>query len=775
MSPGRDVINRNRARVFLALSVTAILLLGGVWLVERGTTAAAGRDSLRPVFSPSPGYYEDDLLLRLDTAYPQARILFTTDGSVPTPENAAVYGRPLPIPAGTADVTVVRARLQLSDGSLGPVSNASYFTLQATLPVLSLVVAPEDLWHPDGGILTNPLARGIAWERPVDVTYLEAGDEGQGRHIGFQVAAGLRVHGNNSRTAAKKSLRLYFRQEYGLSRLEYPLFAPLPNQPEYSSVKRLVLHSGGQEFAHPGWTFIRVPLINWLAAQTHSVMAPSRPALVYLNGESQGIYLLRPRIDDWFFDDLYHTDIVEQWQQDARWQEFLQFLTTHDLRDPAHYAFVQSRIDLDNFIDYHLLHLYAGNTDWVYANVRRFLPADQGGRWHWLFWDVDWVFGLQQDSGYAFNSIAWFMDSDWPSFNRGALPLRRLLQNPAFEARFLARMDELLNTVLRPEPVAAKVDVLAMELRPDIGYEVARWPSPSDWEHSVAQMREYVQKRPSFLRQHAIEQFDLPGSADFHFKAAAAGVGGVAYNDWLLPPDATTTHFIGITVTVTAVPAPGYRFVKWEESDLPPRPGLTLRVTQSRDFTPRFEPVADDFPRPDDVEFGRIQPGGGRHPRYGQIEGDWLELVVRRTGGVDLRGWRITDNDRKTAADEGSLLLPPHPALARVPPGARVLLVTKQTPANDRTFAQDDLGVADGQLALYLGNGRLRLAQDAWFHLANNDNLVLLAPGPTATRDDDVGIAFTPVGPGPPRVTPRTFGVLQDGVTGAMGRLDEPQ
>ena len=128
--------------------------------------------------------------------------------------------QPIHLSGTTPAVTVVRARAILPDGELGPVFSESYFvSVRATLPLLSLIIDPDDLWDPERGIYINYEGRGDVWERPVDITYVD-----KDRRSGFHVLAGIRIHGGGSRSF-EKGLRLYFRQEYGFSQLEYPLFA----------------------------------------------------------------------------------------------------------------------------------------------------------------------------------------------------------------------------------------------------------------------------------------------------------------------------------------------------------------------------------------------------------------------------------------------------------------------------------------------------------------------------------------------------------------------
>ena len=90
-----------------------------------------------------------------------------------------------------------------------------------SLPSISLVTPLANLFHASTGIYVNALQDGIAWERPVSVELIDPdGTEG------FQIDAGLRIRGGYGRQGdnAKHGFRLFFRAEYGASRLKYPLF-----------------------------------------------------------------------------------------------------------------------------------------------------------------------------------------------------------------------------------------------------------------------------------------------------------------------------------------------------------------------------------------------------------------------------------------------------------------------------------------------------------------------------------------------------------------------
>jgi hypothetical protein len=733
-----------------------------------------------------PGYYQRDLFVEIVPPPGAVEVRFTLDGRMPSATVGEVYDRPILLRAGVPKVTVIRARAVLSDGSLSAEVSGSYVTaIATTLPVLSLIVDPADLWDSARGIYANPYERGDAWERPAAVTYVD-----EDRAAGFHVPAGVRIHGHASRSFEKKSLRLYFRATYGAARLTYPLFGAAPPV----SFNRLVLHSGGQDesiFPMWNWTLMRNRLADRLATNIGLNATRSRPVLLFINGEVWGIYHVRERIDDDFFADTFgirSADVLDAPDSALEevvagdrdhWQSLQHFLEDHSLVEPDAYAYVAGQVDLDSLMDYMILNIYGANANWPYHNVNQFRARVPGGRWQWIVWDSDHAYGDNpQGSHVDFDLIRFLLDERHPETGgRDTLLWRRLMENPDFRARFLARMAYLLNTELSPSAVVAQIDALAAELAPNIHYEVARWAASDTWVTNVDQLRDFARRRPDALRRHVVDAFDLGGTAALVVMPPAAGQGSVAVEGRLvadLPWQGVV--FRDVPVAVTAAPAPGYRFVGWEPAGLPlsftPSPSLTLTLpltpsltlpltpslilspTQAYTLTltPRFERMDVREAHAGDVVITGYHAGGAG-------EADWIELQVKRWRGVDMRGWRLTDNDTKAATDEGSLIFPDDPAFARIPYGTTIRVIAAPAGAGDSP-PPDDVAGFDHMRVLHVANGLIDADRDPWFDLGPADNLVLLAPGATPDFADDRGIDLVSFGP----VTPASFGVLSDGV-----------
>ena len=224
-----------------------------------------------PRFSATHGRVTQPFRLSISSPLPGATLVYTTNGSPPALTNGVVVPPP---PAGGVAVaelpldttTVVRAGAFRPGFDPSPIATRTYvfpdrvarqparppglptqwadgsaadyevdpdvvdrtlpgfgFTeALASLPILSVVAAPRDLWDRSTGIYANPTQRGDAWERPASVEMMFPDGTG-----GFQADCGIHIHGNISRQndfTPKHSFRLVFSRRHGPAELRFPLF-----------------------------------------------------------------------------------------------------------------------------------------------------------------------------------------------------------------------------------------------------------------------------------------------------------------------------------------------------------------------------------------------------------------------------------------------------------------------------------------------------------------------------------------------------------------------
>ncbi|MDX9953099.1 MAG: CotH kinase family protein [Anaerolineae bacterium] len=810
-TPRSAMLRRWMPLLALGLLLGALLLLGerldrfpqassapsgSIWLrgarrrvVESLNSPSTLGGAGAPTFSPAPGSYEKSLRVELLPADRRATVIFTTDGTLPTAEVGALYREPLLLDVRQPGVTVIRA-VQVLDGGdgqrvVGPVATAVYVVgLNSQLPVLSLTLDPAALWSAESGILANPSFRGDDWERPVDVAWFEP----EGAPLGeasFALPAGLRVHGDVPLSAPKQSLRLYFRAEYGAARLEYPLFPGHPDQPEVEqSYKRLLLQAGDR---NGWWTLFRDQLVAETAATLGLPVAQGRFVHLFINGRSWGLYRLSERVDRFFLEDNFgyqSVDVVQEGRSqegdDAAWDALVDWAAANDLEDPQAFAYVVSRLDIANFADFAVLKLF-----FDFSPEDLFAVRNRGGAWHFVYGGGGQHFAQRPDELPLLLGLT--DDSDF------TVLFRALMDNAEFRSALVARTSDLLNTLLAPKALAARAGDLSASLVSAIPYEEARWSAPSQgapsqgaqavWAEHVTALQAFLAARPDALRALLVERLGrgAPAQVQITVEPPAGGevfVGG-------LPLPGAGVFFTGAELHFVAVPHAGYTFAGWEgapEAATGTSPVLNMQVTGPQSLTARFRQISEDEPGPypDDVIINEfwINDNGTRYASLDgrPITGDWVELLVRRPASVDLRGWRLTDNDTKTGNAEGSLIFPQLDALAAVPRGTVILIIVTENSVNAANFPADDLDWSDGRMIFYVGSqpgsGNLDATTDPGFALGtNDDNLVLLAPAlgaaapgaaaPSGALGVEIGIDFVAEGAA---VTPYSFGVLADGV-----------
>ncbi|MEM7119611.1 MAG: CotH kinase family protein [Chloroflexota bacterium] len=502
----------------LVAMLALLLAVPLFWQEERAVDKTAVPDISRP-----SGAYQTDIAITFDAPSPQAEVLYTLNGRLPMSETATVYSNPIPLTTTTPHAISLRSRLRWPDGTLGPTQTHSYFLgLPEAIPLLSLTLDPDDF----DMLYTNYTERGRDWERLVDAVYHDPHTQS-----GFAVPAGLRIHGRISRAEAKKSFRLYFRSEYGQAQLNYPLFSCSDDAACPTTFDRLVLHNGGQDaptlpdvLARVNWTLLRNQLAARLAQEMDTLTTSNnQPALLFVNGEPWGIYLLRERIDDIFLQqqlgletaDMLDTPerIVGDDQVDLgdrqHWDNLLAYVETHDLSDPAAYHYVATQINIENFIDYNLFQIFVANDDWPMHNVRQFRSRGPGGRWHWIIWDIDRGFAFTPPSSIDKNMFlrAEEIEHELTS-NKHTLLYRRLLENDQFRVQLLERLAELLDSTFSPANLTSHLDDLVAEIEPVIDYEFGRWqPDRTAWASNVADLYAFAEQRAAIVREQAIMHF----------------------------------------------------------------------------------------------------------------------------------------------------------------------------------------------------------------------------------------------------------------------------
>lgn len=527
--------------------------------------------------------------------------------------------------------TVVKARAVV-DGNISPVITHTYFVSQAgafnsTLPIISLSFnedgffdydegiyvagADFDTWRAEypnssshGGVPANWGRRGDETEQPAVFQFFHNNTLMLDQNIG------VRLHGGWSRPFPNKSLRLYARSEYDTENtLDYSFFG----SENSDSFKRLILRNSGNDFFT---TYFRDAFIQEAVAHLRFETQDYQPAITYLNGEYWGMINIRERFDKHYMERVYDIDendlsileldgVIDE-GDNSHYMMMRDFIASNDLAEETNYQYVNTLMDVDNFIDYQITEIYVGNEDWPANNIKYFrkntqeyepdAPYGHDGRWRWLLYDTDFGFGLYDSQGYTHNGLSLATETngtDLPNPLWSTLFLRSLLENQEFKNNFINRYADLLNTAFLPDRLTGLIDGLAANIADEITSHWQRWGSPSGWDDKVQVMRNYAQERPGYAISHILDRFDISGTLGATLQVSDPDEGYIQINTIEItgstlgvsvdPYPWTGTYFNNVPVTLKAISKPGYQFSHW--SGAVNSTDEEIRITPTADFS----------------------------------------------------------------------------------------------------------------------------------------------------------------------------------------------
>ncbi len=405
------------------------------------------------------------------------------------------------------------------------------------LPAVCISADVGDLFDATTGIYPNSASQGSQWVRPGSAEWIEPGLPGSTARTGFQIDAGLRVHGGLSRQhwhARKHSFRLGFAREWGPSRLRFALF----DDSRVTSFNELTLRASSTdgwsvEDAAP-WTRKKATYLRdvWMKDTQQALGWPcghSRYVHLFLNGLYWGQYNLAERTEAAWLSENYggspeDYDIIKDFGEvesgnRTAWDAMIALAAGGLGSDTAYWRLQGCRpdgtrdralpvyLEVDSLIDYMILHIYSGAIDWPNHNwwSARCRDGSRGG-FRFFTWDQEIsnlsLTNTETYTGEAFESVSGPKDS--PAFLYA-----KLRENARFRARFAARVAELTQGfgLLTPLQNAARWERRQAEIDRSIVAESARWGDSrqatplkrSDWITEMAWM-----KNTYWPRIHAI-------------------------------------------------------------------------------------------------------------------------------------------------------------------------------------------------------------------------------------------------------------------------------
>lgn len=398
----------------------------------------------------------------------------------------------------------------------------------SAIPSMSLVMDWDDLFSGaplpgtfPAGTNAAPQPQGIyihgtSSERYASLEYINS----NAATDTFQLDVGVEMQGHSSTlrwNSDKMSFQVKFKFPYGPSELNYPLFADALFGEGAASEFDTLIFDAMFNYAWHHQNPVQRDYARFVTDQVVSDLqnlASGRGAAhgkyvhLYLNGLYWGLYNVHERPDDSFATEYYggdkdDYDVIKHANQDVNheytWVEggvaaedrFQQLLDASQAvqdnpGDGALYQAVAGMLDVEQFIDYMIVHYYAGNAaDWSHNNW--YATRDRnGGLWRFHAWDQEHAFPTT-DNGDGFTQF-----TDLTSKDDAQAPTaihQNLVGNAEYKLKFADRVQKLMHNGGLLTPAAAETVYQARidEITQAILGESARWGDNRNYDDPYTQ------------------------------------------------------------------------------------------------------------------------------------------------------------------------------------------------------------------------------------------------------------------------------------------------
>ena len=471
-------------------------------------------------FDHDRGFYDAPFDLAITTATPGAQIRYTLDGSVPTATTGTLYTGPIHL----TTTSVVRAAAYKTGYEPSNVDTQTYIFLSTVLtqpndpsgfpttwgvyngnpfaadyemdpnivnnpayaaeiladlksiPTMSIVATNDDMFGPSG-LYSNTWTDKLEKPGSLELIYPDGTK-------GFQQDAGIRIYGGVGRDSPyrKHSFRILFKDQYGDTKLDYPLFEDSPVK-QFDSI---ILRANFNDAWVWGGSSAQYMVDEW-SRRTQLDMGGLAPHGTYvhlfINGLYWGLYNPTERADAAFAAsylggqkedyDAFHNDWING--DGVAWGQMFNLANTGNINggtsDPnalasgANYQAIQQYLDVPSLVDYVLMNFYGGNWDWDWHNWYAARNRN-GGQFEFFTWDAE---GNLQDPNANI--------TDRNTADKPTHLFQQLRANPDFQMLLRDHIYKLYfnNGALSPDVAKARYQELSDLIDQAIVGESARW------------------------------------------------------------------------------------------------------------------------------------------------------------------------------------------------------------------------------------------------------------------------------------------------------------
>lgn len=542
----------------------------------------------KPEFSIASGVYSDTISIAISSDV-GADIYYTTDGSSPNMLTDKYVGDVVIKPEEMGSAVVLRAIAYDKKGKAqSAVVTQTYFFEESDSEFLnhtytvSVSIDENDLYDYYTGIYVP----GVSYDEYVEETgdtsrsgYIYNSNWKQGwkrlaniemydanHNVLFDEETMVSIHGNSSITQNNKSFNIYA--------IDGTFVQNLFNDVQETS--SMLLRNGGSEYLG---IRIRDGFITNLAVDRDVSVQNYYLCNTYLNGTYIGGFSLQEKysreyiINHFGLDENSDITIIktgatlEGKSVDDYWT-LISFIENNDMTISENYEYVESKMDIQSFIDYCCIGMYVANVDFYPCNNYYLWKSNAyDGKWRWMLQDFDECAGHSSIEAYDLTSYK--ADSFVTTMHNESLlddpVFVGLMSNPDFKQQFVTSMLDIANENYSPYNVNNGLDEIN-ESWFETSQRAFVWDRET-FESELNILSEFFENRLPYVIDAMIMHFDLSGETyELNVNVNNSSDGYVTVNTTtptLVDNSWTGTYVSDYPVTVTAVPNDGYKFVGW--------------------------------------------------------------------------------------------------------------------------------------------------------------------------------------------------------------------
>lgn len=511
-----------------------------------------------PTCSSQGGFFADAHEISLTASSVNAIVKYTLDGSDPT----------FTSPTADGPITIFRnftlkARTYEKGKLPGTIISKSFFIGEnIDLPVVSIATNSDHTDDYDFGIFRNSIKER---EVPASIQYFDKNGTSQ-----FSENVGIRLFGSTIYNLPQKPISVRCKGKFGASQIHYKLFDDRDNE----TFKSFQLRNGGNDH---NLAYFRDGLATSLIKGEMDIDYQAyKPCVVYINGDYQGIYEIRERLDaDYLAANNNISSATVSIIEDSShvvtgdgksFENLKYYLINNSLQDTKNYEYVASIIDIDEYINYMINKIFIGYKLFD-LNNKYWQKTD--GKWRWIANDMEHAFGEIGGDEYDQNTLVKVLNQNNELPQWATLVFSKLMENNSFRSSFSQRFSTYLNTIYQPNYTISKVDSLTALLKNQMPRHIYKWKTPftmNVWQGNINFIKEFLTQRPKYIRNHLSEYLGAKDSALVRINIVGNGNIYIE-NSPIKNQSFSGYYFEGVPLNLIAVPQLGYRFVGWQGID----------------------------------------------------------------------------------------------------------------------------------------------------------------------------------------------------------------